>query len=87
VGKNPKKFHANIAHRSRLLLTPDAESIVYGNPEKEIVLMNIQTGMPIRVLKGHEFPVTGMAITADGSTLVSSSMDGTIRTWDIANLK
>ena len=38
-------------------------------------------------LKGHTGPVTNVAFSPDGSRLVSSSLDGTVRLWDTRSLQ
>jgi len=46
---------------------------------------NIESLAPLRTLTGHEAEVTGVALTADGALLVSSSRDGTLRVWRAAD--
>jgi len=43
---------------------------------------DLQSGKCVAVLKGHEAPVVGVAITADGALIVSGSHDRTVRVWD-----
>jgi len=38
-----------------------------------------------QVLRGHEDHVNSVALSADGTTLVSGSRDGTVRVWDVAS--
>lgn len=37
----------------------------------------------VRRFKGHKDRVTGLVISQDARWLLSSSMDGTVRVWDI----
>ena len=37
----------------------------------------------VRQFKGHKDRITGMVISQDARWLLSSSMDGTVRVWDI----
>ena len=37
----------------------------------------------VRCFKGHKDRVTGLVISQDARWLLSSSMDGTVRVWDI----
>lgn len=46
-----------------------------------------ETGKVIATCTGHSARVTGVRITSDSQTLVSSSMDGTLRTWNLADGK
>jgi len=42
----------------------------------------VRAARQLGVLNGHEDWVMTLAISGDGSTLVSGSRDGTIRVWD-----
>ncbi len=42
------------------------------------------TGHCLKVLRGHTGNILSLSWTRDGSRLVSSSVDGTIREWDVA---
>jgi WD40 repeat protein len=41
------------------------------------------SGQPIRTLRGHTGPVTGVAMCPDGRTILSCGVDHTLRVWDI----
>src|SRR4029077_17188471 len=43
------------------------------------------TGQIIRSFPGHALEVRELAISPDGKALVSSSLDGTVKSWDIAS--
>lgn len=49
-----------------------------------IIVLDIATGREFRILKGHTASVWGVAFSPDGTTLVSSSRDATIKVWDLA---
>ncbi|KAI9298081.1 WD40 repeat-like protein [Neoconidiobolus thromboides FSU 785] len=48
-----------------------------------IKVVDIETQKVVRIFNGHQHRITGMAFSPDGRWLVSSSLDSTIRTWDI----
>jgi WD40 repeat protein len=51
--------------------------------EKEFIkIWDARTGILITSLKGHRYTVTCLAWTADGRTLISGSLDDSIRTWN-----
>ncbi|MCL4128450.1 UNVERIFIED_CONTAM: hypothetical protein GTU68_035864 [Idotea baltica] len=39
-------------------------------------------GAPVKIVKGHNKPITRMAITPDKSTIYTTAMDGTVTVWD-----
>ena len=43
----------------------------------------METGRQVRSFAGHRDRITDVGISADGKWLLSSSMDGTLRVWDI----
>lgn len=48
-----------------------------------IVVIDVVTQRVIRILYGHSNRITGMDFSPDGRWIVSSSLDGTLRTWDL----
>ncbi|MBH8561371.1 serine/threonine protein kinase [Nostoc sp. CENA67] len=54
---------------------------------RTIKLWNAATGEEIRTLEGHSQKVNVVAITPDGTTLVSGSDDKTIKLWNLATAK
>jgi WD40 repeat protein len=63
--------------------SPDGRTIAtsFGTP----VLWDAATGRTLGGLPGHTDVATSVEFTDDGSTLISSGMDGTIRTWRVAD--
>ena len=48
-----------------------------------IQLVNAQSGAPVQVFKGHQKPVKQVVFSPDGTQLVSGSVDGTVRLWNV----
>ncbi|RKP29417.1 Utp21-domain-containing protein [Metschnikowia bicuspidata] len=48
-----------------------------------IVVIDVVTQKVVRVLYGHTNRITGMDFLPDGRWIVSASLDGTLRTWDL----
>ncbi|HJZ57594.1 MAG TPA: hypothetical protein VKE74_21675, partial [Gemmataceae bacterium] len=49
-----------------------------------IKLWDVAAQKELKVLKGHDLPVTGLTFTDDSNTLISVSMDRGIRVWDVS---
>jgi periodic tryptophan protein 2 len=49
----------------------------------EIYVWSVQTAKLLDVLQGHEGPITGVSFNPSRPVLVSSSWDGTVRSWEI----
>ena len=46
-------------------------------------MWTVATGSLDHVLEGHTLPVNALAVSADGSTLVTAGQDGTVRSWPL----
>ena len=61
-------------------LSPDGERLINGFGAYGIRIWDL-SGHPLRLL-GHRGPLTDAALTPDGSLIVTTSFDGTVRVWD-----
>lgn len=51
-----------------------------------IRLWHVETHEEIAVLPGHTFGIRELCFSADGSTLISAALDGTIRLWNLSEV-
>jgi WD40 repeat protein len=72
-----------------MLFTPDSRHLLFNNDTAEgIQLVDVAEGKLLRTFKGHrDSHVHGLAISVDGTTLISGGFDHTIRAWDVASGK
>ncbi|MEQ8786629.1 MAG: c-type cytochrome domain-containing protein [Pirellulaceae bacterium] len=68
-------------------LARDGKLSAFGDAGGRIVLCSAETGKQVGAIDAHRAAVTGLAFTADGTTLVSSSTDKTLRLWNAADGK
>ncbi|KAF2744900.1 WD40 repeat-like protein [Sporormia fimetaria CBS 119925] len=69
---------------SSIAVDPSGEVVCAGSIDSfDIHIWSVQTGQLLDRLSGHEGPVSSLAFTPDGSTLVSGSWDRTVRLWSI----
>ena len=57
--------------------------IAVGSKSADIITLDAVTGICMSVLSGHTGRVICLAFSSDGTFLVSGSLDGTIKLWDI----
>jgi periodic tryptophan protein 2 len=68
---------------SSLAVDPSGEVVCAGSIDSfDIHIWSVQTGQLLDTLSGHEGPVSSLAFSPDGSTLVSGSWDKTVRVWN-----
>ncbi|WP_437664252.1 pentapeptide repeat-containing protein [Sorangium sp. So ce1182] len=71
------------AECNAVTISPDGGLLASGHADG-LVLCDLATGSPLRMLKGHSGVVTSIAFSPDGATLASGSKDGTVRLWDVS---
>jgi WD40 repeat protein len=62
---------------------PDGKRILSGGWDGSIRVHDAATGEPIVNWRGHDSPVNVVAVSADGSRLISGST-GSVKIWDLA---
>lgn len=62
----------------------DAELLVAAAGDRRLWLWNTRSGELLGQFVGHTDVVTDCALSRDGATLVSSSLDDTLKVWDVA---
>lgn len=73
-----------------IVLSPDGKLMAATdaiNDRPVIIVRDFATGRTLRTLLGHENAVLSLAFSRDSSRIVSGSVDGTARVWDLADEK
>lgn len=88
TGEKERVFSLEPYKSQKVIVAPDGSLLVSCYlPEVTIYLVDQETGVIKREFKGHKDDVTEMAITPDGITLCTVSLDWTCRIWDTRNGK
>lgn len=65
-----------------IAFAPDGDQLAVSGHDHSIYMMDSKTGTVVIQLDGHSKPVAGVAFLADGTNLLSCSVDQTIRVWN-----
>lgn len=66
--------------------SPDGNSLASVN-SKKVILVDVTLGKVIQTFEGHSGNITTVGFSPDGNTLVSGSLDNTIRLWNVNSKK
>ncbi len=66
-----------------MAFVPGSHLLVVGGPEGFLALVDADTGRVLRRLRGHELEISTPSISADGSLMVTTSRDQTVRFWSL----
>lgn len=71
-----------------MAVSPDGKRVAAGSGDRTVWVWAFEADGPKPMpLAGHTGPVTAVAFTKSGDTLLSGSGDGTVRQWDLATGK
>lgn len=71
---------------SCMAVDPSGEVVAAGSLDSfDVHIWSVQTGQLLDRLAGHEGPVSSLAFTPNGNSLISGSWDRTVRIWSIFN--
>jgi serine/threonine protein kinase len=69
-------------------VSPDGKRLAAGNADKTVWVWSFEAEGPTPVrLKGHTAAVTGVVFARSADSLLTSSLDGTVRQWDLTTGK
>ncbi|TKR72317.1 hypothetical protein L596_019786 [Steinernema carpocapsae] len=60
-----------------------SDQIVSGGIDNEIIVWDIRRKEAFYLMSGHQDTITGLALSPDGSYVLSNSMDCTVKMWDL----
>jgi serine/threonine-protein kinase len=84
-----REFHGPVNQLGPVLFLPDGKRAVSGGGkwdgvDNTVRFWDLAGGKELRPpFEGHQQPLSGLALTADGARVFSGSWDSTIRRWDL----
>lgn len=83
TGNERLKIEAHPGKAFDVIYSPSGAAILTCGDHPLIFEFDVKTGLERRTLIGHRSDVQSLKIGANGKTLVSTSLDRTVRTWDL----
>lgn len=67
--------------------SPDGTNLATGADDSKVKIWNVQSGFCFVTFSDHTAPVTAVAFLPSGSVVVSASLDGTVRAFDLVRYR
>ena len=84
--QNIAQFSINLPNAvTAVAVSQDGKWAAAGIAGNAIALVNLAEKKVVKTLAGHTAAITGVQFTTDGTKLVSSSADKSIRVWNVSN--
>lgn len=80
-----KILYSHVGWIKATSFTKDDKLIVSGADDKMIMVWNCVSGMRVAQMEGHSKSVTCVSLSFDTAKLVSGSMDGTAKIWELSS--
>lgn len=77
-----QKFKTNEPLHAALIM-PDGKRIITAGDDRIIRIWDIGSAKVLKTLEGHQTQITSLQITSDGKSLLSYSIDGIIKCWNL----
>lgn len=81
-------FSLGAAHTrwvSAVAWLPDGSRLISGSEDRTIRIWEVENGLMVASLTGHQTGITAMALSPKGEKLASGDSDGTIIIWDLTS--
>ena len=63
---------------------PNGRRAATAGSDQRVHVWDLETGSDLAAWKGHDQTITSLAISSDGSRVVTGSLDATVILWDVA---
>jgi WD40 repeat protein/tRNA A-37 threonylcarbamoyl transferase component Bud32 len=83
-GKRLFAYSERLQNRGTHAVTPRYAFYAEGPATRTVAVREVAPGKAVTLLKGHEDKISAACLRPDGRELVTASLDGTARVWDIA---
>jgi proteasomal ATPase-associated factor 1 len=87
TGALVKDLKGSVGDVNSLQFFPSSQVLLSGGADAQLRIWSIEHAVSAATLTGHKRAITGSAIVGRGRQVVSCSLDGTCRLWDVSSKK